>query len=360
MIVEPVPTNPPSRRRRALGRLVLLVPVLLLVAVIGAAVLGRTATPDERAAILDAPSVDPAATAQATATPPSPAPRTLVSASRPQRAPFPVSIDGLAVQSVPQALAGPAIDGRGDVVAIAGYFGIPVVPTGCGDGIDPLGPLCDRSTLLAEIQWSLVSSQGFSGIGAHVHAHAAVGVRLPAEVQRTTMAASGPPLTAVLIGRFGGFEQPNCSAPNAGCEVSFELDAVAWAEGSPFEVRPFVDPMIESGPPDWLTINRDRVATKVVGSNGIVLEAALLRPETVARLDPRAARRIRKADPKAFVWYVRGLRPTAGGAPDLVWGVVDDTSLRMLATGVAAAAGGTLHRDGVRGSRTGSGRDHLT
>ena len=172
-----------------------------------------------------------------------------------------MSIDGLTVQSVPQALAGPAIDGRGDVVAIAGYFGIPVVPTGCGDGIDPLGPLCDRSTLLAELQWSLVGSQGFSGIGPHVHARAAIGVRLPQQVQRTTMVASGPPLTAVLIGRFGGFLQPGCTAPSVGCEVGFELDAVAWAEGSPFEVRPFVDPMIEAGPADWLTINEARVGT---------------------------------------------------------------------------------------------------
>jgi redox-sensitive bicupin YhaK (pirin superfamily) len=51
--------------------------------------------------------------------------------------------------------------------------------------------ITNAGTLLAEIQWSLVSSQGFSGIGPHIHAQAAVGVRLPAEVQRTTMAASG-------------------------------------------------------------------------------------------------------------------------------------------------------------------------
>ena len=137
-----------------------------------------------------------------------------------------MSIDGLTVQSVPQALAGPAIDGRGDVVAIAGYFGIPVVPTGCGDGIDPLGPLCDRSTLLAELQWSLVGSQGFSGIGPHVHARAAIGVRLPQQVQRTTMVASGPPLTAVLIGRFGGFLQP--AAPPRASAARSASSSTRW------------------------------------------------------------------------------------------------------------------------------------
>ncbi len=363
MIVEPVPTNPSSRRRRALGRLVLLVPVLLLVAVIAIAVLGRTAVPDLPAAAFEAASVDPGATDAAPTSSPAFSPRPDVGASRPQRAPFPVSIDGLAVQSVPQALAGPAIDGRGDVVAVSGYFGMPVVPTDCGDGIDPLGPLCDRSTLLAELQWSLVSSQGFSGIGSHVHALAAIGVRLPQQVQRTTMAASGPPLTAVLIGRFGGFLQPGCTAPSVGCEVGFELDAVAWAEGSPFAVRAFVDPMIEAGPADWLTINRAAAGTRVVGANGVVLEAALLWPESLARLDPHAARKIRKADPPGFVWYVRGLRPAAagrGGTPDLVWGVVDDTTLRTLAKGVAIAPGDPAKRAAATPSRVGRGRDHLT
>ena len=39
----------------------------------------------------------------------------------------------------------------------------------------------------------------------------------------------------------------------------------------------------------------------------------------------------------AFVWYVRGLRQATGdGTPSLVWGVVDDTTLRTLATGRVA------------------------
>ena len=62
------------------------------------------------------------------------------------------------------------------------------------------------------------------------------------------------------------------------------------------------------------------------------------------------------------MWYVRGLRPAApgGDAPELVWGVVDDTTLRVLAKGVAAAAGDPMSRDGLKGGRTGRGRDHLT
>ena len=255
---------------------------------------------------------------------------------RPRRPPFPVAIDGLVVQSVPQALAGPALTGRGEVVAIAGYFGMPFEPTACGDGLDPLGPLCERTTLLAEVPWSY-GSERFAGFGPHVHALARAGVQLPDTVDRTTRSVRGNSLSAVLVGRFGGFLDDGCTDVDAGCEAAFHLDAVAWAEGSPFAVRPFVDPLIEAAPVDWLTVNEATVGTEVVGSNGIVLGTALLRPETLAMLDPRAARKIRRADPAAFVWYVRGLRQATGdGAPSLVWGVVDDTTLRMLATGRVA------------------------
>jgi hypothetical protein len=338
MIIEPVPTNSPSRRRRMLARLALGMPVLLLVAVAGVALVGRAPEADAPdVAALATPNQDPAepeSSAPADASPRPPA--AIPSVLRPRRPPFPVAIDGLVVQSVPQALAGPAVTGRGEVVAIAGYFGMPIVPTDCGDGIDPLGPLCERSTLLAELSWTLVGGAGFGGFGPHLHALAPIGLRLPEEVGRTTIEVRGNPLTAVLVGRFGDFIQDGCTKVSESCEVGFHLDSVAWAEGSPFAIRPFVDPLIDGAPVAWLTVNEAAVGRAVVGSNGIVLETALLRPETLARLDARAAKQIRRADPAAFVWYVRGLRPAAAGSgesPALVWGVVDDTTLRTLATG---------------------------
>ncbi len=338
MIVEPVPTNSPSRRRRVLARLALAVPVLLLVGVAGVGFLARTPDADAPGlAVLATPSADPTSAA---ASPPAEAsaqpPATIPSVLRPRRPPFPVAIDGLVVQSVPQALAGPALSGRGEVVAIAGYFGMPFEPSACGDGLDPLGPLCERTTLLAEVPWSY-GSERFAGFGPHIHALARAGVQLPDTVDRTTRSVRGNSLSAVLVGRFGGFLDDGCTDVDAGCEAAFHLDAVAWAEGSPVAVRPFVDPLIDGAPVDWLTVNEATVATEVVGSNGIVLGTALLRPETLAVLDPRAARKIRRADPAAFVWYVRGLRQATGdGAPSLVWGVVDDTTLRTLATGRVA------------------------
>jgi hypothetical protein len=332
MIVEPVPTSSPSRRRRAMARLAVLVPVALLVAVAGFGLLGRPASPDTPAAALERPtdaSVSPASVAMQRPS------ITITTDPPPRRTPVPVSIDGLAVLTVSQALAGPAVSARGKVVAIGGYFGIPIVPADCGDGIDPIGPLCERSTLLAEEPWSMGNAVGFSGFGPHVHALAPIGLRLPDQVSRTTMAAGGDPITAVVIGRFGDFLQVGCAEVNLACEVGFELAAVAWAAGSPVAVRPFVDPTIGGDPPEWIASNAATAGRRVVASSGIVLEIALVRPRTLPSLDARAARRIRRDDPVGYLWYVRGLRPSArpGAAPYLVWGVVDDTTLRTLASG---------------------------
>lgn len=357
MIVEPVPTNSPSRRRRVLARLALLVPVVLLAAVVGIAVLGRNPTPDRPLAALEAATPDapagPSAEPGASARPPATIPTVL----QPRRPPFPSAIDGLVVQSVPQALEGPAVERSGEVVAIGGYFGLPIVPTDCGDGIDPLGPLCERTALLTEVPWSLVGSEGFSGIGPHVHAVAPLGLRLPDQIQRTTMAASGGPLTAVLIGRFGDFIQDGCTEAGAACEARFDLEAVAWAEGSPFQVRPFVDPSIHDTPPEWITSNQSSVGGQIVGPNGIVLRIALVRPAMLGDLDPHAARRVRDADPARYVWYVRGLRPAldGGSVPELVWGVVDDTTLETLDTGLVRPR---PLREADAAPRIGAGRDY--
>ena len=183
------------------------------------------------------------------------------------------------------------------------------------------------------------------------------GLRLPEQVQRTTMAAAGSPLTAVLVGRFADFLQPGCTEVGPACELGFDLEAVAWAEGSPFPARPFVDPAIDDAPTDWITSNQASVGGRIVGPSGVVLEIALVRPATLRDLDPHAARRIRGADPRGHVWYVRGLRPARDGSssPDLVWGVVDDTTLEILDTGLVRPR---PLREALAAPRGGGNRDH--
>ncbi len=190
MIVEPVPTGSPSRLRRALARAALFVPLVLLAVVVGVAVAGRATPPTVPAAA----DVQPVASA-------TPQPSSLVAVphgdpsfpDRPRRPPFPVAIDGLAVQTVPSVLADRSADRSGDVVAIQGYLGIMDPPTDCGDGFDPLGPRCEREAILAEIPWVLTGGASFADLGPHVHAHVPVGVHLPAAIAGTTIAAGGSP-----------------------------------------------------------------------------------------------------------------------------------------------------------------------
>ena len=328
MIVEPVPAERRSRRRRALGWIAVAVPVLLLVAVAGAGFLGQEAPrkPAVAAIASAAPSASPASS--------SPKPFTVVSDPKSRRPPFPVSIDGFAVKTIPEVLAGSASDAPGDVVAIGGYLGVLDPPTDCADGFDPLGPLCERDIVIAEIQWSMTGGASFAELGPHVHVHVPVGIRLPADLARTTPEMRGPPLPAVVVGRVDGSPEPGC----VDCETGFELDAVAWFEGLPYAARPFVGPQIDAIPEDWILRNQAEVEALTVGPDGVPLSSALVRPETLATLDRAAARAIRRHPQPGLLWYVRGIRWSEGRPElphrELVWAVIGDVSLEVVARGV--------------------------
>ena len=227
--------------------------------------------------------------------------------AKPRRPPFPVAIDGFAVKTIPDVLAGPATDHSGDIVAIEGYLGVLDPPTACSDGFDPLGPLCARDIVIAEIQWSMTGGASFADLGPHVHVHVPIGIRLPADLARTTPLIGSPPLPAVIVGRFDAKPLPGCTA-GFECEVGFELDAVAWFEGSPYAARPFVGPQIDAIPEDWILHNQAAVEALTVGADGVPLSSALVRPETLATLDPAAARAVRRHPQPGLLWYVRGIR----------------------------------------------------
>jgi hypothetical protein len=335
MIVEPVPAGRRTGRRRVLARLALMLPVVLLLVIVGAGFLGREA--ERRVPVVAAlasqrpePSTAPA--------PSSPKPFAVVTDPEPSQPPFPRSIDGLTVRSVPEALAGPAANASGDVVAIAGYLGVLDPPTDCADGFDPLGPLCERNVVIAEIQWSMTGGASFAELGPHVHVHVPVGIRLPADLVRTTPTMRESPLPAVVVGRFDGSPLPGCGTVKADCEIAFELDAVAWFEAGPYAAQPFVGQQIDAIPEDWILHNRSAVEALTVGPAGVPLSSALVRPETLATLDRAAARAVRRHPQPGLVWYVRGLRwaDNGGGAKrrELVWAVIGDVSLKVIARGV--------------------------
>ena len=333
MIVEPVPAGRRTGRRRALARIALAVPVLLLVGIAGAGFLGRE-QPAPRTPSVAAASREPE---PSTAAAPSPKAFTVETDAKPRQPPFPVAIDGFDVQTVPDALAGPATVHSGEEVAIEGYLGVLDPPTACSDGFDPLGPLCARDIVIAEIQWSMTGGASFADLGPHVHVHVPVGIRLPADLARTTPLIGSPPLPAVVVGRFDDKPLPGCTV-GFDCEVGFELDAVAWLEGSPYAARPFVGPQIDAIPEEWILHNQAAVEALTVGADGFPLSSALVRQETLATLDPAAARAVRRHPQPGLLWYVRGIR-WSDGRPELphrelAWAVIGDVSLKVVAQGV--------------------------
>ena len=332
MIVEPVPTDSRSWRGRALGLVAILAPLALFAVVVAVGVLGRGSTPDRPVAANERPlpseAPEPSEASAATAAAPEAPP--------PPRPPFPLSIDGLAVESIPKLLATLTDRRPGEVIAVAGYLGVTDPPTDCGDGIDPLGPLCERMALFAETPWTLRGSEGFTGLGPHLHPRVPIGINLPFAIADTTTAAGGSPFSAVIIGRLASIPSGNCGPVLGNCEVKFDLDAVAWASGNPYGVQPFIGPQIDAIARDWVLSNQHAAEALAVGPSGIVLSTALVRPATLRTLDPKAARIVRRHPPPGLVWYVRGVRRSLyrGATETLIWAVVDDVTLKVLARGI--------------------------
>ena len=332
MIVEPVPTDSRSRRRRALGLLAILAPLALFALIVGVGLLGRASMPPKPAAA-DQPVTgtdpEPSAVAAATATAPDTTPP-------PGRPPFPVAIAGLAVESIPHFLATLTDRRPGAVIAVAGYLGVTDPPTDCGDGIDPLGPLCERMALFAETPWTMRGSEGFTGLGPHLHPRVPVGIFLPFAIADTTTEAGGSPLSAVIVGHLTNTTAGNCGPVLANCEPDFDLDAVIWVSGSPYGVQPFIGPQIDAIARDWVLSNRQAAEAKSVGPAGIVISTALVRPATLRSLDPKAARIVRRHRPPGLVWYIRGISRSLyrGATETFSWAVVDDVTLEVLANGV--------------------------
>lgn len=247
MIVEPVPAATRSRRRRFAGRLALAVPVVVFVGVVGLGVLGGDGEPP------GSPRSSVTARASEASGAPAPTPaatRLLSMSSVVAGGSAPADLDGLRVRGVEEVLAeraAGALEPPTTPLAVAGYLGTPYPPMGCTDAdgarveaptpIDVLGPLCTRDAILAAFQWSLAGSEGFTGIGPHLHVIVPVGVDLPDGIERTTMIARGGPIEAVLFGRFDAPLPPGCRAVTSDCDLGFVVESVAWADSPAAAIR---------------------------------------------------------------------------------------------------------------------------
>lgn len=333
MIVEPTPTNPRSPVRRALRLAGLVLPVVLLAGVVAAGLLGpRPADlpPLDSDPPLEAAASNPMAAADASSSPtPVPAP------SGPGPG-FPAVAADLSVLSIVEA-QGAMAHSPGRPIAVAGYLDRVRTADGCpasaGDARGLLSPLCERSALL------VVASGDAANTGAHLHLRILPGVRLPAAFED---AVADAPMRVVVVGR-GDRTGALCGNPERGCANRLTADLVAWADGSPFDPGPVFESGPEALPPAIAHRYLDHARSLVVGPSGTVLMSALVRPRTVAAIDPDAGAALAAGPtPRGLVWYVRGLATTYGPGrfpvgdypPRMLWVVLDGTTGEPLATGL--------------------------
>jgi hypothetical protein len=330
VIIEPTSTNQRSSVRRALRLAGLMLPIVLFAGVLGAGLLGPKA----------APVAPPGpVTADASLRPVLPGPSAAPTATIPPSGPgpgFPVAAAHLSVLSVPEAQMALAA-GEGNPLAVAGYLDSLRTdgdcPAAAGDTRGLLSPLCERRARL------VVASADAANPGAHLHVRIPPGVRLPAAFED---ARPDEPMRVVIVGRGEGSEVP-CAIAQRGCGEQMTADLVAWADGGPFDPGPVFDAGLEVPPPAIAYRHLDEAQSLVVGPSGTILISAVVRPATVAAIDPDAAAALAaRPAPEGLVWYVRGLGtaygpgryPVGDYPPRILWVLLDETTGDPLATGI--------------------------
>ncbi len=331
MIIQTGSTKPRGLVRRALRALGLLTPLVLLVAIVVAGLLGPKPEP---------PAPLPSLRAEApNAAPPDGVPPAPQAPSGPQPA-FPTVAADLAVLTVPAAQPRLA-EATGRPIAVAGWLGslqaADACPVAAKDTRGLLSPLCERRA-------RLVVADPAADPGAHIHVRIPAGVRLPPVFEAASGAA---PMAVVVVGRA---EEPGagCTASPRGCDEQMTADRVMWADGAPFDPGAVFDAGLEVPPVSIAYRRLPEAATLAAGWSGTILVAAVVRPATLAAIDPVAADAMaREPRPTGLVWYVRALEvaydPTHYGLgkapPRLPWVVLDETTGETLVRGAEDPAG---------------------
>ncbi|MEI7743670.1 MAG: hypothetical protein WCK58_07970 [Chloroflexota bacterium] len=332
MIIEPVPTNPTAPWRRALRVAGIVAPAALLLAVVAAGVLGPRPELPPTAPL---PSVADAAIAAPSVTvPASPAPSTPGDPAPLEGPPPPAGFAGLRTLSVPHLLdhrlAGQALG----LVAVGGWLAMPSGTDACdGISLDPTGPWCLRTGILADGPWSGV--RGISApIPAHVHVTIPVGVRVPPSVAGTADVAGGAPVAVLVLGRFTDDGVACAGGSRGSCEDGFVVERIAWAAGARTGLTPLVA--------DRLASERRANPFAIAPAAEVPLAAVLDWPDRIATLDPAAAAAAARGAASQPVWY---LRTYDAALHAIRWRLLAERDLAVVAsgsearfTGIASAA----------------------
>ncbi len=330
MIVEPVPTEPGTARRRGRRAAALAAPVVLLVGAIAVGLGGRwlAALPQPTHAAVPSAPPQLGAVVQGELVAPAPTPGTQTAAA------FPTLAGGLAVRSIADAQAW-LDDMQTGPVAVAGWLTdlhpVGTCPLVGGDTRGDLSPLCPRRARLTD-------GLG-NGSPGQIYVTIPPGTRLPPELENPAEIPDAVPVA--VVGETGDLPHPCVGDPNE-CRSDLRVERVTWAGGATFDPGPIYDAYLDVAPPAVALRNLDTAETQAIGLSGTILQAALVRPITVARIDPVAARGMSITDtPGRLVWYVRGLEagydpiyaPGEASPPTFAWVVLDYTTGTTLARG---------------------------
>jgi hypothetical protein len=299
VIVEPVPLGPPSAPRRRLRALALVVPLLLLGGVVAAGTLGPQAAPSPSPSGL-------AAVAPSTApSDPAPSASTRVPDRGPDSLPpdLPARIAGLDVLTVAEALEGRRAGLLSGVTAVAGYFGVRELPA-CG------GTFCARTGILAMNPFT--AATGFADIGVHLHPQLPAGVVLPraanlADVDPDPDAGDSQAPLAIVVARFDDPRARECLPAGRHCGEELVVERVVWVDDDSYPAIRAVEPAVPITPPAIRVRTAGRTAERGLGSSATPMMTVLVRPGTIAYIDPAMAPFLADVGPDP-VWYVRGLQ----------------------------------------------------
>ena len=138
---------------------------------------------------------------------------------------------------------------------------------------------------------------------------------------------------------------PDAPPALAAAASDSSADLVSWADGAPFDPGPVFDAGLEVPLAAVAYRRLDEAKTLATGWSGTILVAAIVRPRTVAEIDPAAAAAMAAGPtPRELVLYVRALEtgydptryPLGYAPPRLSWAVIDETTGVTLARGPAA------------------------
>ena len=328
MIVQPASLGPRSRPRRALRVVGIVVPVVLLVAVAAAGALGPAPTPPPVVA-----SDDPAiAVADPTITPvvsPPAGP-----AEAPAAAVFPSTMAGLDVHGLRWTATARNRGLARGVVAVAGYLGLDAIPDDCRDTrLGVFGPFCTRIAVLAEAPWYGATNSGPDTPGFHLHPQFPVGVRMPSQSAFVAISPSTRTPPVVLLGRFGDDRAERCVPGGRHCGQEFVVERVAWVDGIEYPTTATVDPLADDAGLTQADLRRDAtIASATLPASSYPLLEVLVRPATIARIDPAIAAATDALAPDAVVWLVRALHER-GDPTQIDWRIVARDGGRVIASG---------------------------